>query len=343
MRFPWANILLLLLLLIQLVTGYWGMVNGRHSFRWVLWLHGIGAYGIVILLFWKSDIILDAWRRRKRWTGSRFTFVFAALLLLLTLALGLMWTFQGPISLFGFSLVSLHIYLAIPLMILMLWHSWRMWFIWRVPGAAGRRLFLSGALFSLAGLSLWWGAGRTKLLLKLSGASRRFTGSYETGSDSGRFPVVSWIADRPRPEQLHGWRLRVSGAVQKPMAFSAEQLSQLTLDTMTATLDCTGGWYTTQDWVGVSIDQLLEMAGIKDNAGSITFRSVTGYQRRFSVAVAKSFLLALEVAGQPLSHGHGAPARLVASGRRGLEWVKWVTHIRVNRSGSLWQWPLPVQ
>ncbi len=68
---------------------------------------------------------------------------------------------------------------------------------------------------------------------------------------------------------------------------------------------------------------------------------------------AQGYLLALGVipgsepdqpgAFQPLSHGHGAPARLVAPGERGMEWVKWVTIIRVNESGPYVQSPLPLQ
>jgi DMSO/TMAO reductase YedYZ molybdopterin-dependent catalytic subunit len=40
-------------------------------------------------------------------------------------------------------------------------------------------------------------------------------------------------------------------------------------------------------------------------------------------------LLATGVAGQPLPLANGAPCRLVAPDRRGLEWVKWVTRVEV--------------
>ena len=120
MKRPWVNLLLLLLLLIQAVTGYFGFTNGRETAAWVLVLHGIVAYGLVLLLFLKATIIGDAWRRKKRWTGRRAGFVVVLVLLGLTLLSGLLWTFQGPLYLGGFSLVSLHIYIAVPLMLLML-------------------------------------------------------------------------------------------------------------------------------------------------------------------------------------------------------------------------------
>ena len=71
--------------------------------------------------------------------------------------------------------------------------------------------------------------------------------------------------------------------------------------------------------------------------------SVTGYDRRFALDVADGLLLATAVAGAPLTHAHGAPARLVAPGRRGFEWVKWVTRIEVLESSHRWQPPLPLQ
>ena len=58
--------------------------------------------------------------------------------------------------------------------------------------------------------------------------------------------------------------------------------------------------------------------------------SHTGYRWSFTAEHARRCLLATRVGGEPLSHGHGAPARLVAPGRRGFQWVKWVTRIEVH-------------
>ncbi len=349
MKRPWVNLLLLLLLLIQAVTGYFGFTNGRETAAWVLVLHGIVAYGLVLLLFLKATIIGDAWRRKKRWTGRRAGFVVVLVLLGLTLLSGLLWTFQGPLYLGGFSLVSLHIYVAVPLMLLMLWHAWHMRFIRRVPGAAGRRLFLGGLVTTLGGLALWAAVGRAKAAAGLTGATRRFTGSYETGSFTPDFPVVSWIADRPPPVDGAVWRLRVEGAVERPLSLSYDEFVALAQEEFVAALDCTGGWYSVQRWRGVPVGDLLTRAGVKPKAASVTFEAVTGYRRRFPLNEAAVALLALGTADEagesyrPLSQGHGAPARLVLPGRRGMEWVKWVAVIRVNESGALWQSPLPLQ
>ncbi|HTE84710.1 MAG TPA: molybdopterin-dependent oxidoreductase, partial [Dehalococcoidia bacterium] len=112
--------------------------------------------------------------------------------------------------------------------------------------------------------------------------------------------------------------------------------------TVTATIDCTGGWFSTQDWAGVPLRQLLVAAMVAPGTRSIVVRSTTGYWRRLSLAQAATAVLALEVGGVPLAHEHGAPLRLVVPGCRGYDWVKWVTSIEASGLPSWWKWPLPL-
>ncbi|WP_420644662.1 molybdopterin-dependent oxidoreductase [Candidatus Leptofilum sp.] len=343
MKTPWANVVLLILIVVQALSGYFGTVNGRISRAWILWAHGIGAYALLVLLYWKGGIVLDAIRRKTVWTRRRLAFAGMFSLLLIVIFSGLLWTFSGPIYLGGFSLVSLHIYLAVPLLLLMAWHAWHMRFIWRVPGAVGRRLFMGTAVSTLLGLLIWRAADWGKEVVALPGANRRFTGSYERGSFTGRFPVVSWINDNPPPIDVASWQLVVDGAVKRPYSLAYDQLRELTDVAETAVVDCTGGWYSEQVWRGVSLAQLLEMAELDDTAASLSIISVTGYQRRFTLEQASRYFLALEVADAPLSHGHGFPVRLVAPDQRGAEWVKWITHLRLNPTSKIWQLPLPLQ
>ena len=70
----------------------------------------------------------------------------------------------------------------------------------------------------------------------------------------------------------------------------------------------------------------------------MSFRSVTGYRWSLPVEEARDALLATHVDGERLSHGHGFPARLVAPGRRGFQWVKWVTEVEVRERKDPGQW-----
>jgi DMSO/TMAO reductase YedYZ molybdopterin-dependent catalytic subunit len=119
--------------------------------------------------------------------------------------------------------------------------------------------------------------------------------------------------------------------------YSVDELSSFG-DVLLATLDCTGGWYAEQVWRGVRLDRLLDPA----DGQSIVVRSITGYGRRFPRSDAPGLLVATHIGDAPLSAGHGAPARLVAPGRRGYWWVKWLTAIDVEDEPWWWQPPFPL-
>ena len=148
-----------------------------------------------------------------------------------------------------------------------------------------------------------------------------------------RMPVSQWLDDQVQRIDAEAYGLDIAGATLR-----LEDLDALPQEIITATLDCTGGWYSTQEWAGVRLDALVEPS----DAASIKVISATGYSRRFPVADLENLWLATRVGGEPLSSGHGAPVRLVAPGRRGFWWVKWVT--RVETSDLPWwlQSPFPL-
>ena len=57
--------------------------------------------------------------------------------------------------------------------------------------------------------------------------------------------------------------------------------------------------------------------------------SHTGYRWSFPLMEAHGMLLATAVGDERLSYVHGAPVRLVAPGRRGFQWIKWVERVEL--------------
>ncbi len=345
MAYPWANVFILIMGGLSLVSGILGLIGGSPNWSPALDVHRVSGFALVALLLWKVRNVLGPLTNRGLWK-RRPTLLLGSLalflLLLAALILGIGWSHAGYFAYLGFSGVSWHIYLSLLLAPFVAWHalthSWtlqpRFW--------AQRRSFLRLAGLSVAGLALWRAGELAAGVLALPGEDRRFTGSYERSSFSGNaFPTTSWLNDNPDPVDGDKWRLRVGGVVRHDLALGLDDLSR-SRERTTAVLDCTGGWHSTQEWEGIPLKDVLQSAGVEPGAGSVTVRSVTGYQRRFSLGEAGGYLLATHVGGEPISHGHGFPVRLVAPGKRGFEWVKWVDSIHVNDTGKWWQSPFPL-
>jgi DMSO/TMAO reductase YedYZ molybdopterin-dependent catalytic subunit len=138
------------------------------------------------------------------------------------------------------------------------------------------------------------------------------------------------------------WRLRVR-AGEATREWTYAELAGFT-DRVEAVLDCTGGWYARVAWEGARLDRLLP-PGALERAGStasVVVASATGYRRRLPLADAGTLLLATRLDGRPLAAGHGFPARLVAPGRRGFWWVKWVVSVDLDPSPWWRQPPFPL-
>ena len=342
MRHPWVNTLLLVLVPVVLVTGYLGLTNGHAGRAWILWLHAVAAYAILAVAVWKVAVVRRSLARKPIGTPSRPAFLVMGYATAFALLSGVVWAWVGSVNIQGTSLMTLHAAAAIVVGLLFAWHVFESRAVFSVKRARDRRAFLRLAVAGTAGLALWQGGLLTMRMFSLPGSKRRFTGSYETGSFTGQFPGVIWLADDPQPQSQVDWRLRVHGHVAQAIELSYADILKLPVSTQTEILDCTGGWYSEQRWAGVSLADLLAVVRPAAGAGSVTVTSSTGYNRRFSIQEAQSALLALTVAGESLTDEHGYPARLVAPGHRGFDWVKWVTQITVNEGGDEWQSPLPV-
>ena len=343
MRYPWVNVLLLAFVLLALVSGYFGLTNGDPDKAWILWVHGAVAYAILVLLGWKAAVVAGSLRRNRVAGTPRMAFLALATLLLFVLASGLTWANAGRIVFGPVSLIELHQWAAVAVAVLLAWHVVARRWVWGIAPARDRRAFLRLAAGAVAGAALLQATSAFAALTGLPGAKRRFTGSYETGSLTGRFPVVEWLFDAPDRVSPVEWRIEIAGEVETSRQLGLGDLLALPQHSLEATLDCTGGWYTTQAWSGVRIADLLALARPRQGWSSIEVESVTGYSRRFSRSEAEGLLLSLGVAGRPLTHGHGAPARLVVPHHRGFDWVKWVRRISVHNLSDVWQSPLPLQ
>ncbi|MEO7028217.1 MAG: sulfite oxidase [Acidobacteriaceae bacterium] len=158
------------------------------------------------------------------------------------------------------------------------------------------------------------------------------------------------------------WRLKVGGAVDKPLELSLADLKAMAVATHTCVLECAGngrlflhnvpegvqwglGAAGCAAWTGVRLRDVLALAGVKAGAVEAVFQGADHgvadkqfkpkgeihYSRSLPVDVGMrpEVLLAWAMNGDALSSAHGAPVRLVVPGWYSMAAVKWLTEITV--------------
>ncbi len=339
---------ILVVVVLQVVTGVVTLVAGGRGDAWLYDVHAVAGVSLVVLLGWKLRRVaprVRGWPPDRRTTVSIVTAVVAVA----ALATGVGWAFG--LTLPGFwTLLTLHAVLGLLVVPPLALHLRTHFRLPRSSDVEGRRTALRYAGLAAVGAAAWAVDGAVNRALDTAAVGKRFTGSRPAGGPPGNaYPVTMWVADDPDPIDRDDWALSVRGAVEEELELSYDDVAEGVADAdstaaddagvaRTATLDCTSGWYAERDWAGVSVGGLLDRAGVAEGARWVRFRSVTGYRWSLPLEEARGALLATHVGGEALSHGHGFPLRLVAPGRRGFQWVKWVEAVEVRRRPDPGQW-----
>jgi DMSO/TMAO reductase YedYZ molybdopterin-dependent catalytic subunit len=166
----------------------------------------------------------------------------------------------------------------------------------------------------------------------------------------------------PAPElDPAAFRLRVDGAVQRPLELDLADLRARPSRTLHVTLECAGHRRTELDpppsglpwgvgaiahsaWTGTSLASVLEQAGVADGACEVVlhgadaggFGELPGTHAfvrsiPLDTALHPDTLLAWALEGEPLPLAHGAPLRAVVPGWYGVASVKWLVRVEVVR------------
>ena len=314
---------------IAFMTGVISLIAG-HPQEWLIFvLHAIGGFWLLLLMWGKLRRVWPRVVQLRRWDHRTIFGVLALFLVMLALGSGIWWVTGGDVYFINFNLLNWHILLGFVITAAIVLHMVVRAKRLRTRDMVGRRRVIHFSALLIGGVALWPAEQFTERLLNLPGSKQRFTGSREVGSYAGNaFPTSSWVADNPRPIDAQAWRLTLDGAVTTPREFLYHELVSAG-DEVEATLDCTGGFYSTQRWRGIRVGRLLDQVALDRDAHYVCFVSVTSYRWSLPLEEARHALLATHSGEESLSHEHGFPLRLVAPDRRGFEWVKWITRVEV--------------
>ena len=305
-----VDLVLGLLLLAGVLTGTAANTIGVNWPLDLIQLHAAAALAVVLVAPWKYVVIRRGLKHPRRGRPTKALSIALAALVLTTIASGLIHStghleFVGPLT-----LMQIHVGAAVGALFAVAAH-FLMHSVRPRRADADRRALLSLGLLGTAAAAATaaWDLG--------AATSRRFTGSVPKPD----LEVTAWINDSVQHLDPTTWTLQVG-----PTTLDLPTVLAMPHETFQATLDCTSGWYSNQEWQGIRLSTLLNQAGVtKDGWRSLEIRSATGYTRWFGADTLDRVWLATALNGRPLPYGHGYPARIVAPSRRGFWWIKWVT------------------
>ncbi len=163
-------------------------------------------------------------------------------------------------------------------------------------------------------------------------------GKGQQASTPGKrlFTLSFWGVPRVSPEE---YSLTVDGLVRFPLSLSLDDLANYPAVDRQVTLDCVGGLRNVISARGVSFATFLERAEAAPDAATAVFHCADGYFTTHPVRdlIETDAYLAYAINGQEIP-AHGYPLRLVAPGKYGYKWAKWVVRIELAAGSPMGYW-----
>ena len=178
-----------------------------------------------------------------------------------------------------------------------------------------RRSFLARIVFALIA---WLG---TRLPFRVDAeeipdpdfVSKTRSGKYE------KFYINYWKPSRRIRSET--WTLQVSGLCEQPKTFTLDKLKTLPVKTQVSRLKCVECWSAKAEWRGCNISDLEQLVKPLPSAVGVVFHcgdEYSEYLDRESLNNNRS-LLAYDMDGEPLTHEHGFPLRVIVPFKYGYK------------------------
>ena len=134
------------------------------------------------------------------------------------------------------------------------------------------------------------------------------------------------------------YRLAVDGLVDNPLSLNYSDLPAYPQVSVLADLVCVEGWRFTAKWTGPTLNSIFADAGVQPEAKIAIFYSAdapVGYTSLdLNYIRDNNITIALKDNDITLPPNRGFPFQVVAEGKWGYKWAKWVTRIELSADTS---------
>jgi hypothetical protein len=132
------------------------------------------------------------------------------------------------------------------------------------------------------------------------------------------------------------WRLEIKGLVEKPQSLPLERLHRFPQETQNSRMKCVQCWSSRTTWGGFRFASLLDAVKPLKAARAIRIDCADKWYEYMSLEEMANphVLLALGMAGKPLTDSHGAPLRLLDPSKYGYKSAKLITSITFVAEGK---------
>lgn len=164
----------------------------------------------------------------------------------------------------------------------------------------------------------------------------------EAGYEPSRLPPGQYLTERfpvlhvgEVPTYAPGeWSLRVFGSVEREFTLTLDELRALPSTTITTDIHCVTKWSKFDtSWTGVRVRDLLERAGMRDDARYFMGYAEYGYTANLPLAdvLRDDALVAYAYEGEEIEPIHGGPVRLVVPHLYFWKSPKWLRGLELRQ------------
>ncbi|HVN26785.1 MAG TPA: sulfite oxidase-like oxidoreductase [Candidatus Paceibacterota bacterium] len=142
------------------------------------------------------------------------------------------------------------------------------------------------------------------------------------------FPVLS-LGPTPKVGTAE-WKLDVDGLVAKKLSWTWDEFNALPQENVVKDIHCVTKWSKFDTaWSGVSIDTIIELAGVDESATHLIAYSYDGYSTNLPIEDVRNgkAMVALRYDNAAIEAEHGGPARLLVPHLYFWKSAKWVNRL----------------